>query len=414
MDREISTGEKKKRLKKNLLKYGAILLAIAIAFIALIQFLDSSLEKSRLPLGKVDIGDINTTVNATGKVIPLTEEVLTAPINSRIKEVFKSPGERVQKDEPILLLELSAIETEYKQKLDEKDIRHSKLTQAQIQIENKLAEMDMQYKIKVMQLEQMLTDLSNEQHLNTIGATTDEKVQEKELKYNVAKLELEQLKLLAANEKKNADAEFKVQQLEYSKFEKELSETARLLRDARVLAPQSATITYINNQIGTQVSVGTPIAILADLSRFKVEAEIADSWANRLGVGAKAFIKIGNKTMEGTIVNINPASQNGVIKFIVMLDNTSEPSLRSGLQLAVHARYGAKQQVMRIPTGAFYIGPAKYSLWVIDGEKAEKRNVILGESSYEYVEVVEGLSPGETVILSGMSEYKNKSTLKIK
>lgn len=414
MDREISTKEKRSRRNKSILKYTIGITSIVVAFMLFIFFMNSSIDKSKIPLGKVDTGDISTTVNATGKVIPLNEEVLTAPIASRIKEVFKLPGEIAEKDEPILLLELSAIESQYKQKLDEKEILHSKLIQAQIEIENKRSEMDMQYKVKVMQMEQMLTDLNNEQHLYKIGATTQEKVQEKDLKYKVAKLELEQMKLVSDNEKKNSDAEFRVKQLEFSKFQKDLQETARLLHDARILAPQTGTITYINNQIGAQVSVGDPIAILSDLSRFKVEAEIADSWVNKLRIEAKSFVKVGNKTLEGTIVNINPASQNGIIKFIVMLDDTSEPSLRSGLQVAVHASYGARQQVMRIPNGSFYNGPAKYMLWVLNGDKATKRNVVLGESSYEYIEVVDGLKLGETVILSAMSEYRNKETLKIK
>ncbi|WP_029906567.1 efflux RND transporter periplasmic adaptor subunit [Prevotella sp. 10(H)] len=414
MDREIPLSVQRKERRKQILKYGGIFVAVVIIIIFLINMLEGSLSLKSISVGTVDRGTLEITVNASGRVIPLSEEIIVSPINSRILEVYKNAGDSVDAGEPILKLELASVETDYKQKLDEKEMKKSKLIQSQITLDNKISEMQMQMQVKEMNLRQMQTELKNEQYLDSIGASTADKVRQAALNYEVAKLELQQLKQQIENQKKTATAETKVQELELSIFEKSLAESARLLKDARILSPQKATLTFVNNQIGFQVSAGTQIAIVSDLSHFKVEADIADSYAEKLSSGAKAIIKIGQLQLEGTVVNITPSVKNGVITFTVMLKEAGHPRLRSGLKTDVYVSHGIQEDALRIPNGSYYIGAGEYDLWIVKDGEAENRKVKLGESSFEYVEVLNGLGVGEKVIISDMSEYKGKKTLKIK
>ena len=57
--------------------------------------------------------------------------------------------------------------------------------------------------------------------------------------------------------------------------------------------PRKAILTYINNQIGAQISEGEQVAIISDLSHFKVEGEIADTYGDRVAAGGKSIVKIG-------------------------------------------------------------------------------------------------------------------------
>lgn len=413
MDREIPLSEQRKERRKQIIRYGAIIVGLAIVVIIVVNFLQGSISSKNVIIGTVDRGTIEVTVNASGKVIPLTEEIIVSPINSRILEVYKEAGDSVNKDEPILKLELASIETDYKQKLDEKEMKKSKLIQSQVSLDNTISDLQMQLQVKDMKLKQLQTELKNEKYLDSIGASTSDKVRQAALNYEVAKLELQQLKEQIVNEKKNASAEVKVQQLDLSIFEKSLAESARLLKDARILSPQKATLTYVNNQIGSQVSAGTQIAIVSDLSHFKVLAEIADSYAEKLSSGAKAIIKIGQLQLEGTVVNITPSVKNGVINFTVMLNDSGNSRLRSGLKTDVYVTHGIQDDVLRIPNSTYYIGAGEYELWVVRNGEAEKKKIKLGESSFEYVEVISGLEKGEQVVISDMNQYKNKQKLKI-
>jgi HlyD family secretion protein len=412
MDREISLSEQRKELRKQIIKYGGIIVGVIIVLFLLLNFLRSSVNYKDLTISIVDKGSIDFSINASGKVIPLTEEVIVSPINSRILEVYKNPGEKIVKGEAILKLELSSVETEYRQKLDETEINKRKLEQLEVTSNSKISDLRTQEKIKGMQLKQRYTELKNEQYLDSIGASTTDKVRQAELNYEVTRLELEQLKEQIINESKNLEAGMKVQQLDLSISEKTLAESQRLLKDANIHSPMDATLTFVNNQIGSQVSAGTQIAIVSDLSRFKVDAEIADSYADYIHPGSTAYVMIGSEKLEGTVLNIVPSSKNGIVNFTVSLKEANHPKLRSGLKVDVYVMIGLKDDALRIKNGSYYTGKNRYILWVIKGDKAVKREVNLGDSNQDYVEVINGLKLGEEVVISGL-EGVNGNEVKI-
>ena len=71
--------------------------------------------------------------------------------------------------------------------------------------------------------------------------------------------------------------------------------------------------------------------------------------------------------------------------------------------------------VIRIANGPYYRGPGIYDLFVrTSGSEVEKRKVKLGDSNYEYVEVLDGVKPGEEVVTADMSEYRDKNRLKLR
>ena len=123
---------------------------------------------------------------------------------------------------------------------------------------------------------------------------------------------------------------------------------------------------------------------------------------------------IGSDELEGIVGNVVPAIDNGIIKFTVMLDKNDDPKLRSGLKADVYVINATKDNVVRIANRSYYHGPGNYDLWCIVDGVAYQRNVVLGDNSNQYVEVVDGIKEGETVIVSDMSRYKNKSKLKIR
>ena len=414
MDREIPLHIRRKENRKRIVRYSIVVLSITLVIIGLISFFKGSLSSKNLAVGKVSRGTLEITVNASGKVIPLVEEIIVSPISSKILEVYKNPGDMLEIGDAILKLDITSLETGYKQKLDEREMKKSRLLQMQVNLENNLSELQMQLSVKEMHLKQLETEFKNEKYLDSIGASTSDKVRQISLTYEVAKLEFQQLKQKIENQKANASAELKVQRLDLSIFEKSLAESERLLQDARILSPQRATLTSVNSDIGSPVGVGTQIATISDLTRFKVIAEIAGGYADKLSPGAKVIVKSGQMELEGTAVNIIPSVQNGIISFTVVLKEPGNPKLRSGLKTDVYVTYGIKDDVLRIPNSAYYIGKGLYDLWVIKGDKAVKRKVNLGESSFDYVEVISGLEHGEEVIISDMNPYKHRENVKIK
>lgn len=415
MDREIPKEVRSKERKKKIIRFSIIGVVVIIAIGLLISVMRTGVENKDLVFSTVDKGMIEVSVSASGKVAPAFEEIINSPINSRILEIYKKGGDSVDVGTPILKLDLQSTETEYKKLLDEEQMRRYKLDQLRVNNQTKLTDMSMQIKVSAMKLNRMKVELRNEHYLDSLGAGTTDKVRQAELSYNVAQLEYEQLKQQYANEKEVAAAEMKVQELDFNIFRKSLAEMKRTFEDAQIRSPRKAILTYINNQIGAQIPQGGQVAIISDLSHFKVEGEIADTYGDRVAAGGKAIVKMGNEKLEGTVSSVTPLSKNGVISFTVQLKEDNNSRLRSGLKTDVYVMNAVKEDVIRVANGAYYVGRGEYELFVRTSDnEIQKRKVQLGDSNFEYVEVLNGLKPGDVVVINDMSSYKNKNKLKVK
>ena len=415
MDREIPKEVRDKERKKKFIKYGAIGVAAVVCIAVLISFMRSSVNRKDLVFSEVDNGTIEVSVSASGKVVPAFEEIINSPINTRIVEVYRKGGDSVDVGTPILKLDLQSTETEYKKLLDEEQMKRYQLEQLKVNNNTYLSDLSMQVKISAMKLNRMEVELRNERYLDSLGSGTTDKVRQAELNFITGKLELEQLRQQYANESKVKEADLKVKELEFNIFSKSLAEMKRTLDDAQIRSPRKAILTYINNQVGAQVAEGSQVAIISDLSHFKVEGEIADTYGDRVAAGGRAIVKIGNEKLEGTVSSVTPLSKNGVISFIVQLNEDNNKRLRSGLKTDVYVMNAVKEGVLRLANASYYVGRGEYELFVQDSkDEIVKRKVQLGDSNFEYVEVISGLKPGDKVVVSDMSSYKNKNKLKLK
>lgn len=413
MDREISKEVRRKELRRQVLKIGGGIVAAGVVIVVVISWMQTSLNRKDLNVSTVERGMIEVSVSASGKVVPAFEEIINSPINSRIREIYRKGGDSVEAGTPILRLDLQSAETDYKKQLDEEQVKQLQLEQLRISNRSKLSEMEMKLKVSRMELNRKEVELRNERYLDSLGAGTADKVRQAELDYNVSVLRLKEDEQKYLNEQASTAADLKVKELELNIFRKSLAETRRTLEDARILSPRKAILTYVNNEVGAQVSEGSRVAIISDLSHFKIEGEIADTYGDRIAPGSRAVVKIGTDKLDGVVSDVTPLSKNGVISFSVRLEEDNHRRLRSGLKTDVYVMNAVKEDVLRIANASYYVGKGEYDLFVVDGDQLYKRKVQLGDSNFEYVEVVGGLQEGDRVVVSDMSAFQNKTKLKI-
>lgn len=375
MDREISKEVQRKEQRKQFIRIGTAVGGFIVLIVVVISMLQTSLKRKDLNISTVDKGVIEVSVSASGKVIPAFEEIINSPINSRIVEVYKRGGDSVDVGTPILKLDLQSAETEYNKQLDEEQMKSLQLEQQRVTNHNKLSEMEMNLKVSRMELDRKAVELRNERYLDSLGAGTTDKVRQVELDYNVSILKLKEDEQKYKNEQALAEADLKVKELELNIFRKSLAETRRTLEDAQIRSPRKAILTYVNNEIGSQIGQGAKVAIVSDLSHFKIEGEIADTYGDRIAAGSKAVIKIGSEKLDGTVSDVTPLSKNGVISFTVQLEEDNHKRLRSGLKTDVYVMNAVKDDVLRIANSSYYVGKGEYELFVVNGNQLLKRKV---------------------------------------
>lgn len=415
MDREISPKEQKKRKIKKIMTVAIPLVVIFTGIILSISFMAPSMKRASLDFVSVDKGTVETSADASGKVVPAYELIITSPVATRIMEIYCHEGDNVEKGESLMKLDLASEETELQNLADQRMMKRYNTEQTILDSRTYLTNLEMQIKAKEMSVARLKTETANERRLDSIGSGTGDRVREAELAYQTAELELDQMRKQLHNEQLSHAAARKTKELEEGITAKNLAEKKRTLDDARIKAPADATITYLNSSLGTSISAGEKLAVLSDLNHFKILAQMPESNVDKLSLGSEVNVRVGKKTLTGRIGTITPQSNNGVVSFTVLLDNDSDERLRSGVRAEINVLYDIKEGVVRMPNGSYYHGPGQYILFVDNGEGAlERREVMLGDGNFDYVEVQSGLRPGEKVVKNDLSEYNNRKKINLK
>ncbi len=415
MDREISKEVKQRERRKRVFKYSAFVGCVVVAIVAVVAFTQKSVEAEYLEFYTIDRGNIEISALATGVVVPVFEQVINSPISSRIMEVYCQQGTLVEAGTPILKLDLQSTETEYMKLLDEEKMKRYQLEQLKANNETALSDMEMKLQVKEMSLSRLEVEYRNERYLDSIGSGTTDKVRQAQLAFETEKLELLQMQKQYENAQKVKEADYKVKELEYQIFSKNLSQMKKTLEDAAIKAPAKGILTFVNSQLGAQIGAGSHIATLSDLSTFMVEGEISDRYLNKIETGSKIRIDLNGDAKSGRINSVNPLSQDGMVSFTVLLDNPAEKGLRSGLKGNIHILLNEMQNTLRINHKSFYVGNGDYKLYVKTNDNTlELREVKLGDSGYNYIEVMQGLEEGDEVVVSDMASFKGEKTLRIK
>ena len=415
MDRQLTKDEKKKDARKLYYKISGVVLLLGAIITEIFFILDDSIDQKNIQTAIAERATLESSVSASGKIIPLYEQTIISPVSTRILEVYCDEGDSVATGQSLLRLDLESADIERRRLADEVSMKKIELEQTELNNETYLTDLEMKIKTKEMAVNHLKAEVENEKRLDSIGSGTGDKIREAELAYSTSQLELEQLKAQLMNEKKSHEAIYKSKQLEKSISQRNLHEMERTLDDAKVKAPKSGTVTYINKTLGTSIGTGERLAVVSDLSHFKISAEIPEGHANKISVGSAVKVRFNRNTLEGRISSISPQSQNGMVEFNVLLKDDSDKRLRSGLRTELNVIYDVHDDIVRIPNGQYFQGPGNYTLFVkVSPDKLERRSVTLGDSNFDYVEVKSGINPEEEVVITDMSSYKSKKAITLK
>lgn len=416
MDRIISEEEKKKMLRKRLIKISYGVAAVAAIGVILWSIGGKGINGSDLKFSEAETGVLEGSISASGKVVPAFEQTIISPIDSRVVEIYAKAGDSLTVGTPLLKLDLENTENELRALADRRRMKQLEMEQSRINNSTKESNIEMQLRVKEMTVERLKADVENERRLDSLGSGTGEKVRQAELAYHTGVLELDQLRKQLEGERSVNMAAMNVSALDLSVFEKEMATKQRTLEDAQLKSPTDATLTYIIDEIGQRVGPGEKLAVIADLKHFKIEGQIADSYVEQVSIGQRVMVKIGSTQIEGTVSNIQPSSAGGVVNFTVRLEDEANKKLRPGLRTDLYVMTDVTDNSIRIARGPYYAGPGNYDLWVAtaNGKEIKKRRVKLGTANPQFVEVKEGVEPGEKVVINSFEEPTGVSTLKIK
>jgi HlyD family secretion protein len=413
MDRELPKEVIRRRKRKKIFRISLSIIVVLTIFFGFRALISPSIDIDKIRIGIVERAPIYASVNATGTVVPKFEQIITSPINTRIEDTYFSVGDVVGKGESILKINTESLRLEYDRMLDELEMYKNNKEQLKIQLEQNRVDYQTEFDIKKLQTQFIQSQLEREQYLYDIGGGTKENLERARLNLEISRKELDQLSKQLQNLDATTIADMKELDLNINIQNKKISDLERRLRLAEVTSEYVGVVTWINDDIGSSVRQGDIIARVADLQSFKIEARISDIHTTRLSLGGDVSVKVGHQNMRGRIKSINPAVENGQINFVVALENDSDPVLRPNLRVDVYILTEYKENILRVKNGNFYRGSYDQKVYVVEDGYAYGREVDIGLTNIDYVELIGEVNPGDSLIITDMEKYRHLDKIKI-
>lgn len=414
VDREIDTRTRYRAQLKRLIVPAAVIASVGLLVGWGSGLLRPSVKRSSIRTAVVDQGPVDASLSATGTVVPQTEQVLSSPVDARLLRVLRKAGTAVGAGDPIVELDVSASVLAVESLGQDLALKANQQARSKLALENTLSELNAQFEIKMLQLESAKLEHVRNRQLFEKGLTSSEDLRRSEVAERQAGIELQRIEASRRNAQESTKTELAGLALELAKVEKAHQEARRVLGLATPTADRNGVVTWTLTEEGAAVRRGDIVARVADLSAFRVDASVSDAYASRLSVGLPVQVRADERILDGRVSDVLPTVQNGAVTVRVALAERAHPSLRPNLRVEVFIVTDHRDRALRVRKGSSTSGDGVQQVFVVRGDLAVRTRVRFGVASFDFVEALEGLSAGDEVVVSDMTDYQRLSSIRLR
>jgi HlyD family secretion protein len=413
MDTTISPHIINRRQRKTALLVAALLATICLTAWGINRAVSPSVDAGSVSIATVRVGNIANSINASGIVIPVHEEQVSSPIQTRVAKVHAKLGQQVQASELLLELDnrtiLLAIDS-LKEQLAQQENRILALT---LEMDQKRKQLASAIELLQLDLEAARVKLGRYQTLRKAGGVSAEDLLTAELNVKRAEIQLRQHHEQIEDSKRVTGTNIEGARLQKSILQKQMQEQQQLLAQTQVRAPFSGMLTWLLADEGASVGIGQLVARVSELSNYKVEASLSDFHARALSAGQKVLVEQGNVKLDGEVQTVLPEIQNGTVKLLVTLAEPHHAMLRNKLRVEVNIVTEQKQNTLLADAGPAFNGRGPQDMFVVRDGVARKTTLNIGASDGKSVEILSGARAGDRIIISDISRYKERDSVRV-
>ena len=405
--------EKKKGLRALFTKRGIPYLAGALFLLFVVWLLvrDNSstlrVDARTISVGTVARGEFNDYIRVTGQVQPITT-VQLSPLEAGIVErLVVEEGASVRKGDVLVELSNTSLTLEIlnsEAELAEKQniLRNTLISMEQQKLDLRLdkvqLDLDVERKRRTWQQNEELYRNNLIAREDWLQSKEDYELAAKKRELNIERqvqdslyrtVQIEQMEDNLANMKRNMEL------------------IRQRIGNLQVKSPIDGEVGLLDVVLGQSVTSGQKIGQVNDLSDYKVEAEIDESYIDRVRAGLDATFERQDTAFTMRLRKVYPEVRNGQFRADFTFVGAHPRNIRSGQTYYLHLELGQPTDAVIIPRGSFYQSTGGAWIYVVapEGDRAYKRRIRIGRQNPQYYEVLEGLEPGERVIVSGYENY---------
>lgn len=423
MDKPLERMDKPIEKKKGIRGKHIAWIAGAIAFIVLMYMAFFAkrtstfrVEKDKLIIETVTENVFNDYITVPGTVEPISTIFLDAQEGGRVEEILIEEGSMVSEGDIILKLSnpdlyLNILDSEAQVAEKENFLRNTQIAMEQDRLQIKRELLNLKYDIerKKRNYDQ------NRMLMHDSLISVEEFIRSKE-DLDMA-IQSEELFV----ERQKQDSVFRSVQVDNLKnnldnMRKNLALVRDRMENLNVRATVDGQLGLLVPEIGQSISRGSNMGQINVLTSFKVTAQIDEHYIDRIRTGLTATLDRQGNAFNLTVRRVYPEVRNGTFKIDMVFTDTVPGNIRTGQTYYTSLQLGQPKTAILVPIGGFFQETGGQWIYVVDPSEsyATRRDISTGRKNPKYYEVLEGLQPGEKVIISGYETFGNNEKLVFK
>ncbi|MFT4927272.1 MAG: HlyD family secretion protein [Phenylobacterium sp.] len=376
-----------------------------------------SAQRNNLLIGTVAQGELTVNVRGNGVLVPSDIRWIAANVEGRVERVLVKPGAVVAKGD--LLMELS--NPQLRQLAEETRWELEASTEESKALDVALQSQLLDQKAAVINAEMLYESaklrLDAEQTLLDRG-----KGSVSMLDYKKSKLETRQLKRRwdieierFAKLEENKTAQLRAKAARLKKLAKTLNRAEEEVASLQVIATLDGVVQEMPLEPGQRIAIGSNIAKLARQDKLIAELKIPERQIRDVVIGQKAVIDTRLNKVVGHVIRIDPAVNNGTVLVDIAFDQPLPGEARPDLSIDGQIEINQLSNTLYVGRPTFAQSQSTAIIYKVsaDGQHAEKATVQFGIGSSNQIQIINGLIPGDQIILSDHSAWEHINRISI-
>ncbi|TDF38576.1 HlyD family efflux transporter periplasmic adaptor subunit [Alteromonadaceae bacterium M269] len=394
------------------------LIVVALAYGFLFKSNASHIVDSEsLLIDTVKRGELAVSVRGVGVLAPKDIRWLATNVDGKVERLYAKAGAVVKKGDLIMQLSNPALVQQLEERQWELDELEAQTTALRVSLESEVLDREAAVINEQLNYERSLLTLNAQKSLLKQGVNAvsqiDHETSKIEVAQNKQRLELETKRLV--KQKENAEAQLLANEARLNRMRKTLERMEEQVESLNVRASIDAIVQTMSMEIGQQVTVGTNLARLAKRDEFIAELRIPENRIQDVVVGQSVLIDTRTSQVEGLVQRIDPAVDNGVVQ--VDIELVGAPPKEARPELTVEGVI----EIVNIPDTLYVRRPmfaksrGESFIYLVDdnGNVANKHAVSFGQSSNTFIEIKNGLTLGQEIIVSDVSSWEEHQQIRI-
>ena len=391
--------------------------AVVVFFVLWLVFRDNSstlrVNGDTLSYGTVARGEFNDYIRVTGQVQPMTTIQISPLEGGVVQEIVTEEGSKVKKGDVILILSNESLDLQILNS-------EAELAEKENLLRNTMISMEQQK----LSVKQEMLQLRVEVRRSKRAFESARELYAEKLISREEWLKTEEDYMLASDRLALVETRAKQDSLYRAVEIDQMTESLQNMRlnmkmirkrkdNLTIKAPIDGELGLLDVALGQSIAAGVKVGQINNLDSYKIEAQVDEHYIDRVVAGLEAQFERQNESYGTVIRKVYPEVRDGKFKTDFKFSGEQPANIRTGQTYYLNLQLGQPEEALLIPRGTFYQKTGGRWIYVVspDGSSAVRRQIRIGRQNPQYYEVLEGLEPGERVIVSGYDNFGDNEVL---